>query len=1164
MAMTMTRACCRLAAVSAVLLAISACQPWQEESPVGSYAEPATINVPDDYSTIQAAVDAAAEGDTVLVAAGEFDEPVVTLHAGVTLQGAGRDLTLLRGQIHSQIFGETDPGVVIRDLTIDGAGATPTLGAAVLFDGGQVTITDTTVRNHPNRGIRFASGAYGEARRNVVRGNGWGIQVVESSDPVTISDNVVSFNQRAGIADQMCTGTEIVHNTIIANGFGYEAASGGAGIVAAPESTTEIHNNILVSNNGGIFVDESGPTQSHNLVWGNSVNYLVLLLGGEEATPSTAALGDVGIDPLFVDAAGGDYHLTAGSPAIDVGLASSSSPTDFDGGARPQGAGVDMGAFERRPLPTSLDLVISEVMANAVDEDTGEFVEIYNRSESPFDLAGSRLSDGDAVDEVVAFGGQSTTVAAESYAVIVDSEYADEYDIPAGVTVVTVGNTTLGNGLSTRDPLTLYGADGITILATYAHPFDPGNGVSVERVDLDGADLETNWRASPCMQSAGLPNCAPETLASGLIISEVMSNPTSETTGEFIEVYNGTDSPIDVAGMIVSDGDSTDEVIGWDGGTTVVPGLTYAVILDPDFPPAQIPISVDPSAVLLTVPGSAIGNGLAVDDPITLLDSVGGVVDTYTRTLAVSDGRSVEKVSLSIGDVEGNWAQSSCPSGSSAGSLNCVSSASAGPRKPLVISEVMSNPLDEDTGEFIELYNRGIDPVDAADLILGDGDAVDALVGYLGGSTVIPAGGYALILDAEYAGEYTIPPATILLSTPDTTIGSSLALDDQIRLYESNGVEVIDSFRYPFNPGNGRSAERIDLRAFDAAANWTASTCESGSSPGADNCAAIATGLPKQLRITEVLSNQTGTEGVGEGELVELLNFGDRSVDLAGMSLEAGPDLASLSRDGLIAWAGGDTVLVPGAFAVVVDPQYDGRFAFPSGTVVMTIDDNSFGASSLATTHLVQLLDADGITLLDRFAYPSDPGDGVSLHRISLTATDSAANWAATSCGSSPGAIDCPTNDEVTTYVSFWVDRYGSESGIYWYQAIGWPAWHDPLCELLIVCEGPLNDFHYRDNFPAPSSFSFQNPYSDYSVIFVERDSPTDDCGGITGNCTNQSFVVAPGEQTTVPASSLGYYFARTDGPSLNTLDWFGGDPSLYWTIPPDGILAPFSVEVNP
>jgi MYXO-CTERM domain-containing protein len=54
----------------------------------------------------------------------------------------------------------------------------------------------------------------------------------------------------------------------------------------------------------------------------------------------------VGTDPLFVDAANNDFHLTAGSPAIDKGEALTSVTADHDGTARPVGAGVDIGAFE--------------------------------------------------------------------------------------------------------------------------------------------------------------------------------------------------------------------------------------------------------------------------------------------------------------------------------------------------------------------------------------------------------------------------------------------------------------------------------------------------------------------------------------------------------------------------------------------------------------------------------------------------------------------------------------------------------------------------------------------------------------------------------------------------------------------------------------------------
>jgi len=52
------------------------------------------------------------------------------------------------------------------------------------------------------------------------------------------------------------------------------------------------------------------------------------------------------VDPLFVDAAGGDFHLRSGSPCIDAGIALPEVTNDFEGNPRPQGAGCDIGAYE--------------------------------------------------------------------------------------------------------------------------------------------------------------------------------------------------------------------------------------------------------------------------------------------------------------------------------------------------------------------------------------------------------------------------------------------------------------------------------------------------------------------------------------------------------------------------------------------------------------------------------------------------------------------------------------------------------------------------------------------------------------------------------------------------------------------------------------------------
>jgi hypothetical protein len=84
----------------------------------------------------------------------------------------------------------------------------------------------------------------------------------------------------------------------------------------------------------------AGPTLvRNNIVHSPSVAATV-------ASGTVEAEANVTSDPRFEDAAGGDFRLRSGSPALDRG-----SPlpvrSDCDGNPRPLRAGTDVGAFER-------------------------------------------------------------------------------------------------------------------------------------------------------------------------------------------------------------------------------------------------------------------------------------------------------------------------------------------------------------------------------------------------------------------------------------------------------------------------------------------------------------------------------------------------------------------------------------------------------------------------------------------------------------------------------------------------------------------------------------------------------------------------------------------------------------------------------------------------
>jgi hypothetical protein len=373
----------------------------------------------------------------------------------------------------------------------------------------------------------------------------------------------------------------------------------------------------------------------------------------------------------------------------------------------------------------------------------------------------------------------------------------------------------------------------------------------------------------------------------------------------------------------------------------------------------------------------------------------------------------------------------------------------------------------------------------------------------------------------------------------------------------TNEIQNLSQVLNTGNNGGGINVKNIadPVEAQDAATKSYVDALKSRLSTLENQVAAlIASGnepvSQKRILITEIMANQAGTEEGGAGEFIELINAGTNTVDLHNLWIAVGTQDA-FYYDQLQSFQAGITLLLPGAYAVILDPNYDNRYSFPKGTVLVTVGDADIGSRGIATNSWITLYDVNRSTILDEFQCGSDPGDGISLYRISLNAENNSANWAASPSGSTPGKSYSADACFVTTFTSFWADRLVINEGRFWKQAIGYPDWSGGLVSVT---------FEYRYNVPAPNAFEFKNPYSDYDIVFKERNSPT-----AVGNGSEAYVRVDPGVTILIPASSLGYYYVYTEGPEINTLesaDW--SDPYTWgFSFPQDGIIAPFFIEIQ-
>ncbi len=304
------------------------------------------INVPGDQPTIQEAIDAASDGDEVVVAPGTYNEAISLLGKAITLRSSdGPEVTTIDANGSDTVVrcdGWEGPETVITGFTITGGKAE---GGGGMYNFGTPTVTHCRfIGNH----AKFGGG---------------------------------------GMYNEQGSSARVINCT-----FNGNSAPIGGGMYNCCEASPKIINCTLANNNadlaGGIFNSGPGtnPMVINTILWGNESDQIVdegsaatiVMYSDVQGGWSGAGSNNMDLNPFFVDADGpdgipgtqdDDLRLVPYSPCVDAGI-SVAIKFDLDRNIRivahalgpDRGLGfpaiIDMGAYEAgsaRPCPADLN-----------------------------------------------------------------------------------------------------------------------------------------------------------------------------------------------------------------------------------------------------------------------------------------------------------------------------------------------------------------------------------------------------------------------------------------------------------------------------------------------------------------------------------------------------------------------------------------------------------------------------------------------------------------------------------------------------------------------------------------------------------------------------------------------------------------------------------------
>lgn len=297
--------------------------------------------VPDQYATIQEAIDAAEDGDEIIVQTGVYRENLDFQGKNIILRSTDPDdpavveATVIdgngRGPVVSFRSGEGDSTML--------AGFTITRGGGILISGGSAPIIEKCVIE--DNTAEFGAGLFivdssPTIRENFIIGNsayvGGGIFIEESS-PRLEDNNIAGNYAEMGSGIAIYSNAEpVINNNIIADNV---AARLGGAIFITLNSKPVITGNTIAGNRaevngGGFFIEESEPTIENNTINGNAAEngggMIIVFINNPDYTIANNIFSE-----NFARRAGGALYLAGSSLTMDSNQFTENQSDDLGG-----------------------------------------------------------------------------------------------------------------------------------------------------------------------------------------------------------------------------------------------------------------------------------------------------------------------------------------------------------------------------------------------------------------------------------------------------------------------------------------------------------------------------------------------------------------------------------------------------------------------------------------------------------------------------------------------------------------------------------------------------------------------------------------------------------------------------------------------------------------